>query len=181
MKAKESAATELKEGKPREGERSILQRPSGSTFNYTRIRFIWRLFIVGRKGQEQVYRVWRNARGAEIGVQDGAGDGRIGAAQPGAPTVSAGVVFGGSLDGHLRTYDSKSGGIILDIDTLHEFKTVNGIKARGVVYALDPTDNRSAPATRAASFMSEFLTSLAPAHHHRDSRRWSRGQDRPRN
>ena len=41
------------------------------------------------------------------------------------------MVFAGSLDGHLRAYDSRSGGIIWDIDTLHEFETVNGIKARG--------------------------------------------------
>jgi polyvinyl alcohol dehydrogenase (cytochrome) len=53
------------------------------------------------------------------------------AAQPGAPTVIEGVVFAGSLDGHLRAYDSKSGGIIWDVDTLHDFETVNGIKARG--------------------------------------------------
>ena len=53
------------------------------------------------------------------------------AAQPGVPTVIAGVVFAGSLDGHLRAYDYKSGAIILDIDTLHDFETVDGIKARG--------------------------------------------------
>ena len=53
------------------------------------------------------------------------------AAQPGAPTVITGVVFAGSLDGHLRAYDSKSGGIIWDVDTLHDFETVNSIKARG--------------------------------------------------
>ncbi len=53
------------------------------------------------------------------------------AAQPGAPSAIPGVVFAGSLDGHLRAYDSKTGGIIWDIDTLREFETVNGIKARG--------------------------------------------------
>lgn len=41
------------------------------------------------------------------------------------------MVFAGSLDGHLRAYETKTGGIICDIDTLHEFETVNGIKARG--------------------------------------------------
>jgi polyvinyl alcohol dehydrogenase (cytochrome) len=45
--------------------------------------------------------------------------------------VIAGVVFAGSLDGHLRAYDSKSGSVIWDVDTLHDFETVNGIKARG--------------------------------------------------
>jgi polyvinyl alcohol dehydrogenase (cytochrome) len=53
------------------------------------------------------------------------------AAQPGAPTVIAGAVFAGSLDGHLRAYDTRTGSIILDVDTLHDFKTVNGIQARG--------------------------------------------------
>src|SRR5205814_1808535 len=51
------------------------------------------------------------------------------AAQPGAPTVIAGVVFAGSLDGHLRAYDTKSGAIIWDVDTLRDFETVNGVKA----------------------------------------------------
>jgi len=53
------------------------------------------------------------------------------AAQPGVPTVIAGVVFAGSLDGHLRAYDTKNGGIVWDIDTLHDFQTVNGVQARG--------------------------------------------------
>jgi polyvinyl alcohol dehydrogenase (cytochrome) len=45
--------------------------------------------------------------------------------------VIAGAVFAGSLDGHLRAYDTRTGSIILDVDTLHDFKTVNGIQARG--------------------------------------------------
>jgi polyvinyl alcohol dehydrogenase (cytochrome) len=53
------------------------------------------------------------------------------AAQPGAPSAIPGVVFAGSLDGHLRAYDTKTGAVIWDVDTLHDFETVNGIKARG--------------------------------------------------
>ena len=60
------------------------------------------------------------------------------AAQPGcsaaqmAPvTVIPGVVFSGSLDGHLRAYDAHDGTVIWDFDALHDFPTVNGAKASG--------------------------------------------------
>jgi len=53
------------------------------------------------------------------------------AAQPGPAIVVPGVVFAGSLDGHLRAYDSVEGRIIWDFDTLQDFQTVNGVKARG--------------------------------------------------
>ena len=53
------------------------------------------------------------------------------AAQPGATSLIPGAVFAGSLDGHLRAYDSTDGRIIWDFDTLKDFPTVNGVKARG--------------------------------------------------
>ncbi len=53
------------------------------------------------------------------------------AAQPGPVSAIPGVVFAGSLDGHLRAYDGAIGGIIWDFDTLHLFPTVNGIHAQG--------------------------------------------------
>ena len=53
------------------------------------------------------------------------------AGQPGAVAAIPGVVFATSLDGHLRAYDSANGKIIWDFDTLQDFQTVNGIKARG--------------------------------------------------
>ncbi len=53
------------------------------------------------------------------------------AAQPAPVSAIPGVVFAGSLDGHLRAYDSRAGGVIWDFDTLREFPTVNGIKAHG--------------------------------------------------
>ena len=53
------------------------------------------------------------------------------AAQPSPVSAIPGVVFAGSLDGHLRAYDSTAGGIIWDFDTLQQFQTVNAIKAHG--------------------------------------------------
>jgi len=53
------------------------------------------------------------------------------AAQPSPVSAIPGVVFAGSLDGHLRAYDSAAGGIVWDFDTLQQFPTVNGIKAHG--------------------------------------------------
>jgi polyvinyl alcohol dehydrogenase (cytochrome) len=53
------------------------------------------------------------------------------AAQPGATSVIQGAVFAGSLDGHLRAYDTADGRIIWDFDTLRDFVTVDQVKARG--------------------------------------------------
>ena len=53
------------------------------------------------------------------------------AAQPAPVALISGVLFAGSLDGHLRAYDTKSGAIIWDFDTRPEFPTVNGIRAHG--------------------------------------------------
>jgi polyvinyl alcohol dehydrogenase (cytochrome) len=52
-------------------------------------------------------------------------------AQSAATTAIPGVVFSGGLDGHLRAYDAKKGGIIWDIDTGRSFDTVNGVAAAG--------------------------------------------------
>jgi polyvinyl alcohol dehydrogenase (cytochrome) len=45
--------------------------------------------------------------------------------------VIPGVVFSGSLDGHLRAYSTKDGKVVWDLDTLQDFETVNGVKAHG--------------------------------------------------
>ena len=45
--------------------------------------------------------------------------------------IAAGVVFSGSVDGHLRAYSTKDGAIVWDFDTAKEFPTVNGVRARG--------------------------------------------------
>jgi polyvinyl alcohol dehydrogenase (cytochrome) len=53
------------------------------------------------------------------------------AAQPAPVTLIPGVLFAGSLDGHLRAYDIKNGATIWDFDTRPEVATVNGIRAHG--------------------------------------------------
>jgi len=62
------------------------------------------------------------------------------AAQPAPVTVIPGVVFLGSWDGHIRAYETRAGAIIWDFDTLREFDTVNGVKARGgSINSMGPT------------------------------------------
>ena len=52
-------------------------------------------------------------------------------AQPGAVTAIDGVVFSGSLDGHVRAYSSTDGRVLWDIDTAKAYTTVNGVAAKG--------------------------------------------------
>ena len=52
-------------------------------------------------------------------------------AQSAAVTAIAGVVFSGSVDGHLRAYSAATGDVVWDVDTVREYDTVNGAKARG--------------------------------------------------
>ena len=52
-------------------------------------------------------------------------------AQPAAVSAIAGVVFSGSVDGHIRGYDSSTGIVIWDFDTRGDFGSVNGVPARG--------------------------------------------------
>lgn len=52
-------------------------------------------------------------------------------AQSAAVTAIPGLVFSGSVDGHLRAYSASSGEIIWDFDTAREYDTVNGSKAKG--------------------------------------------------
>lgn len=53
------------------------------------------------------------------------------AAQSAAISVIPGVVFSGSVDGHLRAYDAANGRILWDVDTARDFDTVNGVPASG--------------------------------------------------
>ena len=53
------------------------------------------------------------------------------AAQPSAVTAIPGVVFSGSLDGHLRAFRSASGELLWDLDTRKPFTTVNNVPSRG--------------------------------------------------
>ena len=52
-------------------------------------------------------------------------------AQSQAVTAIPGVVFSGSLDGHLRAYSAEEGKIIWDFDTVRDYQTVNGVRATG--------------------------------------------------
>jgi len=51
--------------------------------------------------------------------------------QPGALTGVPGVIFSGSVDGHMRAYSSEDGTVLWDFNTMREFETVNGVKAKG--------------------------------------------------
>lgn len=53
------------------------------------------------------------------------------AAQMAPVTAIPGSVFSGSMDGHLRAYQSSDGALLWDFDTLRDFDTVNGVKAHG--------------------------------------------------
>jgi len=52
-------------------------------------------------------------------------------AQSQAVTAIPGIVFSGSLDGHLRAYSAEEGKVIWDFDTVREYETVNGLRANG--------------------------------------------------
>lgn len=52
-------------------------------------------------------------------------------AQPAAVTAIPGVVFSGSVDGHLRAYAAEDGRILWDFDTARDFDTVNGVPGHG--------------------------------------------------
>jgi polyvinyl alcohol dehydrogenase (cytochrome) len=53
------------------------------------------------------------------------------AAQKAPPSAIPGAVFSGSMDGHLRAYDSRTGKILWDFDAAKPFDAVNGIEATG--------------------------------------------------
>jgi len=53
------------------------------------------------------------------------------AAQMAPVTVIPGAVFSGSMDGRLRAFNSADGNLLWEFDTLRDFETVNGVKARG--------------------------------------------------
>jgi polyvinyl alcohol dehydrogenase (cytochrome) len=46
-------------------------------------------------------------------------------------TAIPGVVFSGSMDGHLRAYAAEQGNILWDFNTARDFDTVDGVKAKG--------------------------------------------------
>jgi polyvinyl alcohol dehydrogenase (cytochrome) len=52
-------------------------------------------------------------------------------AQPQAVTAIPGVVFSGSVDGHLRAFTTEEGRLLWDFNTAREYRTVNGVPAKG--------------------------------------------------
>jgi polyvinyl alcohol dehydrogenase (cytochrome) len=52
-------------------------------------------------------------------------------AQSAAVTAIPGVVFSGSVDGHLRAYSATTGKVLWDTDTARDFPTVNGKPGKG--------------------------------------------------
>jgi polyvinyl alcohol dehydrogenase (cytochrome) len=48
-----------------------------------------------------------------------------------APAAAPGIVFAGSLDGHMRAYSSKDGAVLWDFNTVMDYKTVDSIEGRG--------------------------------------------------
>ena len=52
-------------------------------------------------------------------------------AQSAAVSAIPGVVFSGSVDGHLRAFATNGGAIVWDFDAVRDFKTVNGVAGRG--------------------------------------------------
>jgi polyvinyl alcohol dehydrogenase (cytochrome) len=52
-------------------------------------------------------------------------------AQSAAVTGIPGVIFSPSMDGHLRAFSAEDGKILWDFDTVRDYATVNGVKAKG--------------------------------------------------
>jgi polyvinyl alcohol dehydrogenase (cytochrome) len=52
-------------------------------------------------------------------------------AQTAAVTATPGLVFSGSLSGHIRASAAADGKVLWDFDTIGDFKTVNGVSAHG--------------------------------------------------
>lgn len=53
------------------------------------------------------------------------------AAQLAPPSAIEGIVFAGSMDGHLRAYEMAGGRIVWDFDATQQFPTTDGVKASG--------------------------------------------------
>jgi polyvinyl alcohol dehydrogenase (cytochrome) len=56
---------------------------------------------------------------------------RCSPAQSGSVSAIPGVAFAGSLDGHVRGYDTATGRVVWDFDTVRSYDTVNGVPGRG--------------------------------------------------
>lgn len=52
-------------------------------------------------------------------------------AQPAAVTAIPGVVFSGSVDGHLRAFSTEDGRVLWDFDTARDYQAANGVRGKG--------------------------------------------------
>jgi polyvinyl alcohol dehydrogenase (cytochrome) len=52
-------------------------------------------------------------------------------AQPSAVTATPGVVFSGSVNGHLRAFATEDGLVLWDFDTVRDYATANGVRGKG--------------------------------------------------
>ncbi len=59
------------------------------------------------------------------------GDTTCSPAQTAAPSVIPGIVFSGSIDGHMRAYSTADGKVVWDFDTKKPYQTVNGVPGNG--------------------------------------------------
>ena len=59
------------------------------------------------------------------------GDTSCSPAQTAAPSVIPGIVFSGSIDGHMRAYSTTDGKVVWDFDTKKPYQTVNGVQGQG--------------------------------------------------
>ena len=71
-------------------------------------------------------KVWSAPPSQECGDRDNCSPG-----QSQAVTAMPGVIFSGSLDGHIRAYSASDGKILWDDNTAREYTTVNGQPAHG--------------------------------------------------
>lgn len=81
------------------------------------------LFALNLKTGEKV---WSAAPPQDCGDRMGCSP-----AQSQAVTAIPGVVFSGSLDGHIRAYATSDGKVLWDADTARDYTTLNGPPARG--------------------------------------------------
>ncbi len=56
---------------------------------------------------------------------------RCSPAQLAAVSAISGVIFSGSLDGHMRAFAANDGTVVWDYDTVRAYQTVNGIEGHG--------------------------------------------------
>jgi polyvinyl alcohol dehydrogenase (cytochrome) len=82
------------------------------------------LFAVKLATGEQVW----HAAAAKLDCTSGRG---CTGAQSAPVSVIPGVVFSGSVDGHLRAYSTTDGTVLWDFNTVKEYTTVNGVPGKG--------------------------------------------------